>query len=524
MSPLGPTPLRPRRALGDALAATLAATFALAFTATPTAVFAAADAAAAPAYDFAEVERLAAAAVADGTTPSLAVAISKDGKVVYERAFGLADVEAHVPATVRTAYPLASATKPITATALMVLAERQSLDLAVPVATYVPSLDFRTAAGESRPVTLRQLLGHTSGLGTYARIHYGEARPGPSLDAMIERYGRLVQEPGRVAEYSNLGYGVLGRFIERRSEQSFADFVEDAVFAPLGMEDSFIGPDDAHVGAVAAGYGVAGERLPPLYNDTPGAGNAYASVHDLLRFGQFHLPSATSPRGLPGRDVVARMQDVADPGAFQHYYDTARYGLGWYARADDGGRRVVWHEGGMPGASALLMLLPDDDVVVAVLANRTDANPTAQALHAALVAAVLPGVRVAPLDPIAAYTAYADQAGFAGHWAGTITVEGKALPCTLDLGDGTGTLHYVDGSGKPAEASFPARVRGDSFITAFPGRLPAADVTAGDDSLLLLKLVRTGDRLAGAVVAYASPTRLEYLLPFAITLERVTAD
>lgn len=475
-------------------------------------------------HDFGEVERSAAQAVEKGIVPSLAIAVAKDGKIVYEHAFGHADVGAHVPATTHTAYSLASATKPITATALMVLHERKGISLSAPVETYLPALRFIDAAGNAAQVNLLQLLGHTSGLGTYARIDYGDAiAHADSLDDEFRRYGVLVNAPGRVSEYSNLGYGLIGEVIERKARRSLAEFVEQAVFRPLGMKDSFIDSPSHRTISVAVRYDAASVRLPALHNNTPGAGNAYASVHDLIRFGMFHLDPGTVAHPPLTRKGVARMQANANPRAFQHYYGDAYYGLGWYVRPDDGGHRVLWHEGGMPGASTIIKMLPEQGIVAVVLGNRTDANDLTRSLADQLIGVVLPDYRPAPLNPVVSYVPYAGQPEFLGRWIGTITVDGIKLSCTLALdSDGNGKIRYFDPA-KPqtaTEASLRAMVHGDSFVSGFPGRLPTHAIAANDAPLLLLKLVRSQDRLSGAIVAYSSPQRLEYLLPFAIQLER----
>jgi CubicO group peptidase (beta-lactamase class C family) len=474
-------------------------------------------------YDFSKVESDAAQAIKKGTVPSLAIAIARDGKIVYEHAFGYSDMEAHVPATTHTAYSLASATKPITATALMALHERSGISLSAPVETYVPALHFRDGAGNTAPVNLLQLLSHTSGLGTYARIYYGDAiAHADSLDDEFRRYGVLVDSPGRVSEYSNLGYGLIGEVIERQAKQPFADFVARAVFRPLGMKDSFIDTPSGQAISVAVGYDASLTRLPTFRNNTPGAGNAYASVHDLIRFGMFHLDPDSVDHPPLTREDVARMQANANPGAFQHYYGAAYYGLGWYVRPDDGGHRVVWHEGGMPGASTIIKMLPEQGIVAVVLSNRTEANDLTQALADQLIRAVLPDYRPAPLDPVASYVSYAAQPEFLGSWVGTITVDGVKLSCSLVLdSDGNGKIRYVDPAKPQAvtEANIRAMVYGDSFVSGFPGRLPTSSIGANDAPLLLLKLVRTQNRLSGAIVAYSSPQRLDYLLPFAIELE-----
>src|SRR3546814_496255 len=273
----------------------------------------------------------------------------------------------------------------------------------------------------------------------------------------------------------------------------------------------------------AVRYGAESTRLPTLRNNTPGAGNAFASVDDLVRFGMFHVDPGSVAHPPLNREDVLRMQANADPRAFQHYYGTAYYGLGWYVRPDDSGYRVVWHEGGMPGASTIIKMLPEQGIVAVVLSNQTDASKLTQAIADQMIAVVVPDYQPAPLDPVAGYVPYAGQPEFLGRWVGTITVDGVKLACTLELdSDGNGKIRYVDPTKPQAinESDLRAIVNGDSFVSGFPGRLPTQGIGASDAPLLLLKLVRTHNLLSGAIVAYSSPQRLDYLLPFAIELER----
>jgi CubicO group peptidase (beta-lactamase class C family) len=469
-------------------------------------------------YDFSAADRLAQGGVADGRTPSITFAIARGGRILHEGAFGMADREAGRAATVHTAYPLASATKPITATALMVLHEREGLDLNQPLRTAIPELEVQ-GNGADR-ITLAQLLTHTSGLGTYARIRYEDSvAHAPPLIDDLRPHSITVNAPGRISEYSNLGYGLLGEAISRRTQSSFATAVERLVFDPLGMDDAFMDTPRPGQTDVAAHYDASLTRLPRLRNNTPGAGNAYASARDLIRFAMLHAGSSGSgPLSSAG---VATMQ-AHHGAAFHHYYGTAHYGFGWYAREQKGGRRVVWHEGGMPGASSIIQLLPDQGIAVVVLGNRTDANDLSQAIANALIRAVLPDHVAEPLDPVAGYAPLASQPGFAGTWRGTIRVDGITVDGMLELGaDGAGTFRYKVPGQQEVESPIRAMVNGDSLITALPGRLPSNDIAGSDEPLLLLKLVRTGDEFSGAVVAYSSLKRLDYLLPFPVELRRV---
>lgn len=464
---------------------------------------------------FAALERNATAAIDAGRSPSLAVAVVADGRIVYERAFGYADVAARRAATVDTAYALASATKPITATAVLQLAERGRLDLDAPASRYLGPLKLHSLARRGAAPSVSQLLAHTAGLPTYAQLYYGEdIATAPTFARSVARYGVLVQPPGRIAEYSNLGYGLLGAIVERRSGMAFGDYLRREVFAPLGMDHAFVGSPAAPDADLAVAYDAQDRPLPPLYNDTPGAGNVHASARDLIRFARFHLDpgSAESVLGAAG---VQRMQRNADPGALQHYYGSSYYGLGWYVRDDDGGERVVWHEGGMPGASTIIKLLPARGIGVVVLANKTEINDLTQALADEALRALVPGYAPAALDPTANYSPYTAQTTFLGGWQGEVHVSGRRLQCRLDFGDdGTVRIEYAGAQGKPVSAVFKGLVYGDSFVGAAQLQLPLAGQRGAAAPLLLVKLLRSGGVLQGALVAYAAPARLDYLLPF----------
>ncbi len=476
--------------------------------------------------DFSALEQRAAREVDSGNVPSLAVAVVQDGRIVYERAFGHADLAARRAATVHTAYALASASKPITATALMQLARRGKVDLAEPVQRYLAPLTLRAPDGSTFAAPrLQQLLDHTSGLGTYAHIHYAEAIASvPTFAQTLARFGVLMQPPGRIAEYSNLGYGVISHIIEQRSGLGFGEYLERNVFAPLEMTDAFVDTPGARDTDIALPYDAKNGALPPLRNDTPGAGNIHASAHDLARFALLHLdPAATRGTVLKPADVQ-RMQRKADPKALQHYYAHTYYGLGWYVRPDDGGQRVVWHEGGMPGASSIIKLLPERHIGVVVLANKTEVNAVTQAVADDALRALVPGYAPAPLDATANYTPYAAQPPFLGAWKGTVDIAGKSLPCSLSFGaDGKANLAFAVSPQADAleKGEFGGIVYGDSFIGAVPLKLPIAETAASESPLLLVKLVRTGEVLQGSLVAYSSPARLDFLLPFAVRLEKV---
>ncbi|HKO56072.1 MAG TPA: serine hydrolase domain-containing protein [Thermoanaerobaculia bacterium] len=449
--------------------------------------------------------------------PSIAVAVARNGTIVHEAAFGFAD--ANRRATVHTPYPLASVTKPFVATGVMLLAERKRIDLDQPAHRYaggwVPATDV---------YTVRQLLNHTSGLPTYATIRWsGEPSPPHDAAAMFRRYGFAAHPPGTVSEYSNIGYGLLGHIIAEQSGQPLATFLKREVFRPLGLRDTVMLESAAVPPGFARKYDLEGKPLPETYNDTPGAGNIYASVHDLVRFGMFHLDDR--PSAVLSAASKELMRTYVDPGALYPYYDSSRYGLGWYFRTTATGTRVVWHEGGMPGASSILVLLPDLDIAAAVVINANDRNDVAQSVANRLIAAVAPSTPPLTFVPTDGFTPYAAQPAYLGQWSGTLTVDGRPLRCALTFSPaGKITVEFPDqppAALLPRQSTFSALTNGDLLLGTFAATLPAADVAQKPGGYVLLRLVRRGDELTGTMIAYASPEGLRHLYPFVVRLRRV---
>ena len=420
--------------------------------------------------------------------------------------------------------------KPITATALRVLQHASGLSLDAPIQELLPALRHETdRADPLQGVTLSRLLHHTAGLGTYARIHYGDAIPAAADQASIAQrpYLRTVQTPGRIAEYSNLGYGLIGDAIAARSGVSFEAYLQRSVFTPLAMRNTFVAGAGAHAGAIA--YDPSLKPIGPLWNDTPGAGNVFASVDDLLRFGDFHLDPSRFEAMLallPAAEVRA-MRDPDSDRAAHPMYGEAWYGQGWYVRGPVATPQQIWHEGGMPGASTLLALYPEQGLVLTVLVNRSEAQPFVQALAERLLRTAWPEAPALGLDPIVDFAPLSAPTRFRGDWAGTVTVDGQARSVRLQIDpEGESQLEYVsglDGEHTSIVRSFQAIVRGNSLVSAVHGPWQSADAPDGAAALLLKLSLREDDTLEGALVAYDGPERLRFLLPFALLMRRLAA-
>ena len=216
-------------------------------------------------------------AIEERDVPSVSLAVVRDGEIVWEEAFGLADLENKIKATPGTIYPIASATKPFTATALMILVERGLVNLDRPANDFLKGAGLRAYEGDAARATLRRILHHTSGLPMYWNFYYeGTSRRRPPFETTLRRYGILVSPPGEGYDYSNLGYAVLESVIEGVSGRPYAEFLAAEVFKPLGLSRTAVVTAPPAQGGVAVKYGPSLARVPFCDHETRGAGAIHA--------------------------------------------------------------------------------------------------------------------------------------------------------------------------------------------------------------------------------------------------------
>lgn len=309
----------------------------------------------------------------DQSIPSLSVAVARNGQIIWEQGFGWADRENQIRATEHTLYSLASISKPITATGLMVLVERGLLDLDKPANDYLGEAPLRARVGAARDATVRRLANHSSGLPLHYQFFYeDEPFARPSRDESIRRYGQLHTPPGERFQYANFGYGVLDHILERVAGEAFGDFMRKEVFLPLGMTRMAVNLAPGLEGQHAVRYG--SDQLPiPFYDfDHPGGSAVYSSAHDLVRFGMFHLNQLgpDQKRILQPSSLETMQRPTADAGQGRGY------GVGWFVDPDEHGVRTVSHSGGMGGVRTQLTLVPDERLVVVALCNFSSELPT----------------------------------------------------------------------------------------------------------------------------------------------------
>ena len=436
--------------------------------------------------------------------PSVAVGVAQGDEILWEEALGWADREARLPATPHTPYSLASISKPITTTGLMILVERGLIDLDRPVNDYLGDAKVTARVGDAADATVRRVADHTSGLPLHYHFFYeDEPNHRPPMDETIRRYANLVTSPGQRPQYSNLGYGILDYVIERVSAKPYADFMREEVFLPLGMTRSSIGIAPGLAPYAAARYAPDGLPLPFYDFDHPGGSAVYCSAHDLLRFGMFHVKARQADQNR----ILSDESLDAMHAPSSSWPDGNAYGIGWRIDPDFGGYTLVSHAGGMGGVRTLLLTIPSEKIVTVVLTNGSSASPIVPyTLFADIAASLLPNLEGqadryrADLEARAKQKppAFTVTPELLGQWQGTVHTHQRDLPLTLWFTD-AGDIHAQLGDDLRMlvnDASYE-----DGHLTGtFPGDIGTPDASRRAHRLHL-DLYHRGDVINGACTA-----------------------
>jgi CubicO group peptidase (beta-lactamase class C family) len=300
--------------------------------------------------------------------PGASVTVIQNGKVLLAKGYGLANVEEKIPCTPETNFRLASLTKQFTAMSILILADRKKLSLDEPLTAFFP--EFPPYGKE---ITVRHLLGHTSGL-----IDYEDVIPAgttiPVLDRDVLRL-LLKQEktyfaPGSKFRYSNSGYSLLSLIVEVRWGMPFAQFLQNNIFRPLKMSRSLAYEQGfAIVPNRAYGYSASGQGFTrtdqSLTSSVLGDGGIYTSVSDLFKWDQALYTTKL---------ISAKWLKLAfTPGSLPTDFRNSHYGFGWYI-GNYRGLKEIWHYGETRGFTTRIARFPEKKFTLVILTNRNDAK------------------------------------------------------------------------------------------------------------------------------------------------------
>ena len=398
-----------------------------------------------------DIDKLATAAIDTQATAGVSVAVVRADQVVFAKGYGFADLAGKRPADPSTVYRIGSLTKQFTAAAIVQLAEAGKLDLDADVRTLV---DVPTGG---QPVTIRQLLHHTSGMPDYTELpSFVTEMPRPHTPAQIVALVKDVPwkfAPGSKFEYSNTGYVVLGMVIEKVSAEPYAAYLATHVFSAAHLTSTSYCDESRPDAHRATGYEQRAGLVPAHPIDLSiafSAGALCSTVLDLARW-----------------DTALRTGRVVSPAGYAQMTTPTLgdYGFGLF-KDERSGHVRVHHNGGINGFVAELDDYPADHVVLVVLANTESPVPQSIELAVARLALHVPSSAV-PIAP-AELAAYAGTYVIPGLGEAVFTVVGDHLAITV--------------TGQP---TFPMEHRGhDGFAVELVG----ATLTFGREAGVVTKV------------------------------------
>jgi CubicO group peptidase (beta-lactamase class C family) len=322
--------------------------------------------------------------------PGLALAIVKDGKVVYARGYGVRRLGDAAPVTTRTLFGIASNTKAFTAASIAILVDEGKVDWNAPVVKYLP--EFRVADPfVTSQLMVRDLLSHRTGLG----LGQGDLTFFPdtnfSRQQVVEAARALkpVTSLRSAYAYNNLAFVVASELTARVSGQTWDDFVRQRIFLPLGMTSTVttgagVKPDDDVTVPHSRGWRLEGTLRPlaPTIDDSwAGAAGIRSNVDDLSKWMMLQLNHGALPDGKVVFSAAAQRQmwslqiatpiGTPRPGLERATPQFAGYGMGWSLR-DYAGHKVVSHGGALTGMVSAVQMIPDRQLGVVVLTNQEE--------------------------------------------------------------------------------------------------------------------------------------------------------
>jgi CubicO group peptidase (beta-lactamase class C family) len=312
--------------------------------------------------------------------PGMVVGVLADGREAFA-AHGVTSVDNPLPVDERTLFPIASVSKTFTATAIMRLVAEGKVELDAPVRRYVPELKLADEDVAAR-ITVLELLNHTSGLDWNL--------VGDGVDDTLESFVAampglpLIAEPGVRSSYSQAGYNLLGRIIEKVTGQPFEHALADLVLNPVGLRNTFFDLDDVIVRKFAVGYNRDDDgtlRIAQPWKafrgtargNNPGGGLA-STASDVLTWARFHLGDGA---GVLPAAVLSSMRNPTVALRASTLGDAV--GLCWFIREVDG-VTMIGHGGSGNGQFAELLIVPDRDFAIVSLANSAEGYLANQAM------------------------------------------------------------------------------------------------------------------------------------------------
>lgn len=433
---------------------------------------------------------------------SVSVSVAENGIIIWQEAFGYADIENSVPATPKTMYSVASITKPMVAAGIMKLAELGNIDIDMPADSYLGDSRLTAYEGRLSDATVRTVMTHTSGLPFHYHFFFeDEDYVVPGMEETIRKYGIITTEPGEVFNYSNFGYGLLDHIISEKSGEPFGDFLVKNLFKPLNMQRTAIIVNSSELSDAVKRYSADREEIPFYDHDHRGASSAYSTPHDLVRFGMLFINDLQSDQERPlTQETVSEV--LRGDGIVS---DSRKYSLGWFTVENDYGYETAYHTGGMHGVRAILKFIPSESIAVSVICNTR--NNISLSTADDIIGGLLPDFaqkRNAEPESVSDEEAVVIPDEYTGNWSGEIRTYQGTMPVTMTIEyNGDIKVRLAD---QPEQTVSGVRMDQNMLRGRFDGTIETGD-TAKRDHRIDLRLKFRGDRLSGAATAVSNTGR-----------------
>jgi len=468
-------------------------------------------------HDFQSVRTQILQAIAHGAATGVAVAVTHGRRIIWEEGFGWANREAGLKATSRTAFSLASITKPLTATTLLTLVAQGILSLDDPVNSHLSNSPIEGTNGSANDVTVRLLGAHASGLPVMFEEYFpDEAELALTPDALLREYGRLAYPPGCCYEYSNIGFAALGALASNLTGADFGTLVTQRVLAPLELHDSFFGTNVSRLPTSAARYDPLGNQIPYYTTSTPASGELYASAHDLARFAMFNMKIhlKDQSRILDDRwiDELHKPVYVGPSGVATTF--------GWFSGQLKSGVLVIFKNGGQPGVATIMYMIPSEELACIVLTNRSDGRELAYRVCNHVLASYLPEWHQPEETSGPSPSPFVATSSFGGRWQGTLTGGGAETQVKLNIQSSDSA--FLTLGDKRAQKITGMQWEGAAFTGTSAGLIESRDAIRTGARTLKIKLIPHGDRLVGRALATAGdPNFKNVMLPYVLSFNRI---
>jgi CubicO group peptidase (beta-lactamase class C family) len=292
------------------------------------------------------------------------VLVARNGAVVLDKSYGLADRQKNIPITPQTKFPIGSITKQFTAMAVLMLQEQGKLNVQDGICNYLEKCPEAW-----KPVTIHQLLTHTSGIPDPLEAFWTQdiSSPAPLEQMIADAAAKPLEfQPGAKFSYNNTGYDLLGKIIENVSSQTYGIFLQEHIFQPLSMSNTSFDPNQHDL---AIGYKDQTGKIANPFNlwVAFSAGALYSTVEDLYLWDQALYTEKLAPQ----KDLDTMFTpytSLPDTGGMG-------YGYGWTIGTDHQ-HRFVGHEGLAYGYRSLILRYPDDHVTIIILSNQENVDPS----------------------------------------------------------------------------------------------------------------------------------------------------